>query len=440
MLPPGTHLEFFTWNGNIKLNILESRTTADAWQFSSYWQNGGKDAVGYHPAMAAHGSYVAGKFVWFSFTPDAMQPHKDNNAIMEKLAMNAINWLAGRPLVDFAIWPPGYSAGGSIAVVGKGSETAVGQLRKSVEALGKPLDLIVDPDNIPDYLQLTGSAWGDLVLGSNDTALFNSLNPRDIFDWLESSCLRLENIAGRRPVGLFPPDWNYGEFAAVGAATEGMRFVLCSPNPRFYGPTESLLRPHGWWIFSKKVQMATLPKCQVSADEWIDYAGIKGAPAIYSAISNGMQVIRKMGGMYVAILDPDALESQNALQLPVRIAAGMDSLGFWTASIGEVMDRFSGWRGMRATTMEVTPTRLQIQISNESDVDLQGVKVDVYYSPDVISSIEVTSQVMGLKSSNIAWNKKSGLLSFTLSEVTASMNATVSLDASINETNSENKE
>ncbi len=439
LVPPGAHLEFFTWNGNIELNIIESRTTADAWQFEPYWKNGGSLAAisRGEPAMAAHGTYVAGKFVWFSFTPDAMQPHKDNNAIMEKLAMNAVNWLAGRPLVDINIWPPGYTAGGCLVTNGKGNVSALSQIQNSINKEEKPLDLILDPDDIPESIEFFGTRWGDIIIGSSDTALFNTLNPRDIFEWLESSSTRMENITGRRPKGLFPPDWSYSEFAAVGAASEGMRFVLCSPNPRFYGPTESLLRPHGWWIFSKKVQLATLPKCQVSSDEWVDYGKMKGAKGIYSAMNNNMRHIRKFGGMYIGILDPATLEAEGALDLPAQLATRMDSLGFWRASIGEVMDRFSGWRGLRVTPWEVTPTRLQLQLSNESDVDMQNVRLEVYFTPDVISSLQLTSEVMGLHPEFIDYNRRSGLFAFSIPEISAGMNATLFIDASTEATTPE---
>jgi len=429
MIPPGLHLEFFTWNGNIELNIREPRTTADAWQFESYWHNGGKTAGAFHPAMAAHGTYVAGKFVWFSFTPDAMQPHKDNNAMMERLALNAVNWLAGKPLIDISVWPPGYSAGGSLVVNGEGTPGTIAQIQNSIDVDQKPLDVIIDPDNVPDIVDFYGPRWGDVIIGSADTALFNSLNPRDIFDWLASSSTRIETITGKRPRGLFPPNWDYSEFAAVGAATEKMRFVMCSPNPRFYGPTESLLRPHGWWIFSDKVQLATLPKSQVSSDEWVDYGRIKGAAGLYSAMSNNIRHIRKFGGMYIGILDPNTLEAEEATGLGAKLAAYMDSSGVWRGSIGEVMDRFSGWRGLRVGTMEVTPKRLQVQLSNESDVTMTDVKLDVYFTPDVIASVEVTSQVLGLRPTNITWNRRTGLFSFALPEVTAGMNAVIFLDA-----------
>ncbi len=437
MVAPGAHLEFFTWNGNIEMNILEPRTTADAWQFESYWLNAGKTAGATQPAMAAHGTYVAGKFVWFSFTPDAMQPHKDNNVIMEKLALNAIYWLAGKPLVDISVWPPGYSAGGSLALTGQGTPSAINELQNSIDKSRKPLDLILDPDNIPENIEFLGDGWGDVIIGSSDTALFNSLNPRDIFDWLETSAVRLENITGRRPKGLFPPDWSYSEFAAIGAATEQMRFVMCSPSPRFYGPTESLLRPHGWWIFSDKVQLATLPKCQVSSDEWVDYGKVKGAAGIYSAMGNNMRHIRKFGGMYIGIVDPTTLEAENALNLPAQLSARMDSLGFWRGSIGEVMDRFSGWRGLREGTMEITPKRLQLQLSNESDVDMKNVKLELYFTPDVVSSFEVTSEVMGLRAADVNWNKRSGLFSFAIPELTAGMNAVIYIDATTGESKPE---
>jgi hypothetical protein len=433
MVAPGAHLEYFTWNGNIKLNVIEPRTTVDAWEFDPYWLNGGESAAGSHPALAAHGTYVAGKFVWFSFTPDAIQPHKDNHTIMAKLALNAIDWLSGKPLADISIWPPGYSAGGSIMVKGSGSNEAIAQIQASLADHREAFDLILDPDDIPEDIELFGSKWSDIVMGSSDTALFNSINPSDIFDWMEGSCVRLEHITGRRPRGLIFPYWDYGEFAAVGAATEGMRFVLGSPNPRFYGPTESLLRPHGWWMFSEKVQLATVPKCQVSAAEWVEFGMLKGSDGIFRAMSNDMKRIRRMGGMYIAILDPDPLLEQRASDLGERIAAKMDTLGFWLAPVGDVVDRFSGWRGMRVSITEVNATRMNMDISNESDVTMNGVRMELYLTPNIIQSVEISSQTMGIKPGNVDWNRQQGRCAFSVSEVSAGGNVSISIDVTTGE-------
>ncbi len=425
LLPPGNHLEFFTYNGFVALNILEPRTSSDAWQFAPYWQKGGSAAPS-TPTVIAHGSYVAGKFVWFSFTPDALQPRKDNNRILDKLTRNSIDWLSGKPLVNIRVWPGEHIAGGSIVLRGSGKAEPIMQSLKSASNRGRPMDLILYPEDIPDGLELAGLDYGDLILAAADTTVIQS-DTLEYAEWVRQRADRLEKITGRRPNGMLMPDWRFEDDYATGALRSGMRYVLGSPMPRFYGPSDETMHLSGWWIFSKFAPLAIMPKDQVASEEWATYGGLKGG-SVFRAMDNDLRRIKRTGGTYIGILDPTSTQGMRADDLEPLLAARMDSLGFWRASTHEVITRLTGWQGLRVSSSEVTTTRLRVDVSNESDVTLRAIPFDVYFAPLVIVGVEVSSQVTAFHPSNVVWNRRTGVCTFSVPEIDPGLNAAIFMD------------
>ncbi len=86
MIPPGTHLDIFTYNGFFTLDIIESRTISDGYWFKPYW-HGEKQSSVRQNSVLARGTYLKGKFVWFSFTPSTIRPTKTTRKSLEKCSL-----------------------------------------------------------------------------------------------------------------------------------------------------------------------------------------------------------------------------------------------------------------------------------------------------------------------------------------------------------------
>lgn len=426
MMPPGQHLEFFTYNGFVSMNIVEPRTTVDAWQFKPYWKDGGTEAIS-KPAVIAHSNYIAGRVVWFAFTAESIEPHKDNAPVMEKLALNSVNWLIGKPVVDIHLWPSGYNAGGSIVLDGKGTGAGITNALRNASSAGREMDVIVYPESYPDGLDLGGVNYGDLIIGAPDTSVIQNQN-MDYLDWVLAKREWLEKLTGRKPAGLLMPDWWYDPGYAIGTLRGDMRYMLANPDPRYYGPRDEVIHVSGWWIFSKFKPLALLPKCQVSAEEWVTYGKLPGG-SVMGSMATDMRRIQRYGGIYIGIVPPEGNDGANAATLEPRMAAMMDSLNIWRATTHEVINRIAGWQGLRIAMNEVTATRLRMDISNESDVVMQNVVVEVYFAPQVISNVAISAQSSRFKPGGVLWSRKSGLCSFTLPEMPPGVNGTLFIDA-----------
>lgn len=426
MLPPGQHIEFWTYNGFVGLNIIEARTVSDGWWFKPYWKYGGTDAIS-RASFLAHGSYVAGKFVWFSFTPDAIQPHKDNNLIVPKLILNSINWLSGKPLVDIRIWPGGHSAAGALLVEATSSPESMNRLASAIRSSGREFDVMINPEVVADRFSLGPDDYADLIMVGTDTSMLNNDNVHQ-FDWMEKGIARLEQVAGKRPIGVAAPDWGYGDVLGLAAARNDIRYLLGDPMPRFYGPKDKIIRVSGFWIFAAYANLAGIPKCQVSPEEWVVYGDVHGEGAIMNAMAQDLRRVRRSQGLYTAILNPSSLDEAGAGAIASRIPALMDSMGVWMAPMHTLVERMVGWEGLRVAAFEVSPTRLRLEISNESDVLMRDVVFEIYLAPHVIKSVEVNSEIIGFRPGNVLWNGRAGICTFTVPEIASGINAALFLD------------
>jgi len=180
------------------------------------------------------------------------------------------------------------------------------------------------------------------------------------------------------------------------------------------------------------VPVATCPKSQISASEWNHYSGIKDSNLMMNKMLGDLRRIRKAGGMYLGIFDPMILKSSGAMDLPVKFAVELDSIGIWRTSTKNVIERYAGWRGLRVGSSEVTGERIRLALSNEGKINLTNVVYDVYL-PDIFSDVEITSSFIGSNPTNVSWNSKTGTCTFTIPEIGPRQNLEIYLDLTIDE-------
>lgn len=405
MIPPGTHLDFYTYNGNLALDIVEPRTISDGFWLRQYWSDLRPNTL-VNNCVAAHGSYLDGKFVWFSFTPESVQESKDNNIIIEKLLTNAITWLEGGVVAHAEIWPEGYVAGGSLALRARGSGDKVGKILDGASNDGALLDIIIENKYESESILINNPIQGDIILMAQEGRNLVNSPYRFQIQWIKDQITWIKKITDKQPIGLYPESWSFGPSTLHAAAKGELKYVFGDPAPRYYGPTSQDIRSGGFWsLFASRVSIQKLPKAQLSLREWTSI-GASGEQDILRRMKSDILRIRRANGIYLGIMDPETMIAEDILDLPGKLDAYMDSLGFWRAPISALIDRYSGWLGLRLTMDEKSTNRLSYQISNESKIGMKDVVFVLYFESDIFDDVSVTLSKVGVSPTNVRWNKE----------------------------------
>ncbi len=425
MIPSGTHLDLFTYNGFVTMDIIEPRSKCDGFWFKPYWKNHGADS-GTDKAMIVRGNYLRGKFVWFSFTPDPIQPQKNNFTIASKLILNAIDWLHGKAIVRAKIWPEGFSAGGSLLLETQTAESELLNIISVARQSNVWLDLIVEEGYAPKRALAENNYQGGIVLKFNDPEKLFKESLSEQNNILATEVDKIYRLSGITPTGLFPGNWSYNENAVQSAAQNGFKYILGSSTPRFYGPSVEEIKPGVWYRFAKRIPVGIMPKAQLSTKEWV-LGGVRGKTNIHRAMYSDMTRIAATGGIYLGILDPYTLVKENSVDLVQQLSADMDSLNIWRVPAETLMERFCGWEGIRVASEDVTQARVTIRYSNEGKYTLQNLTFEVYLTGE-IESVALKSQIVGSKPINVGWNRQRGVATFTIPEINPGDNGGITID------------
>ncbi|MBT7617826.1 MAG: hypothetical protein HN590_11140, partial [Calditrichaeota bacterium] len=426
MISPGTHLDFYTYNGFVKMNLMEGRSKSDAFWFKPYWKNAPTN-LRRSNSVIAHGNYMNGKYVWFGFTPEAIQEQKNNHVILQKLVLNTLKWLQNDAVVRAKVWPRGYKAGGGLLTKVKGSSTSLDRMMDINQRAGINMDLILLDEFSAQTILFDENTTNDLILTTPKKNPLSGLTLKDQTRWFGTQVEWVERISGRKPNGYFPSDWNYDEFTLPAAVRENIQFVLANPNPRHYGPVGNLVSAGAFqWLLGGKKHLSTMPKTQLTTEEWAR-KGLRRKSSHFNAAIREMSRIQSTGGIYLGIFDPDVIEDINAFDLPYMVASKMDSMRFWRAPTSKLIDRFSTWQNLRVSSKEMTPTRMMISLSNEGSRSIQNVEFEVYLSGK-IDRVNMTSELVGSTPTNVLWLKERGICKFTIKNIGPRDNASIYLD------------
>ena len=290
------------------------------------------------------------------------------------------------------------------------------------------LDIIVEEDQIPEGLSFKDVSIGDLVMASLNTEQMKDYELKEQQKWINDKAGSIKELTGKSPVGLYPKNWQIGQDTHVAAVRSGISYLFSDNIPRDYGPKVRLISPVWWkWLLRGKTPLTTISKSQVSLWEWNKLMGIKGGDNLLRAMTADMTRIRNAGGLYLGILDPTVLDRESALDLPQQMAALMDSLGIWRTNTESLMNRFGGWRGLRVASKYVTPERVRLNLSNEGKYKLNDVIYEVHLPTD-ITEIKVTAHIVGFNATDVRWNNKRGICSFTIPKMEPGDNVIMYID------------
>ncbi|MBM3328721.1 MAG: hypothetical protein FJY67_04490 [Calditrichaeota bacterium] len=426
MIAPGTHLDCFIYDGYVCLDVIESRTSVDAFRFAPYWKQG-STAAAMKQAIVVHGNYLKGRFVWMAFSPGAVQEQKDNLDVLKQLTSNSLDWLMGKPIIAPQVWPEGYRAGGAVVVDLDGEAEQIRQVTDRLTADGVSVDLMIDPGRLQG-----GTGFGNLP--TTGTGLkFASGGPTDEMDakgfhrWAEQNLSRVEQLTGKRPEVLHPSNWHPTDAILRGALKSELRVFLACDDPRFYGPRYRDMRPFGWWLLSREQPVALMAKSALSLDEWRFAAGRNGALQPTFGPFADLARIRYAGGVHIALMDAGTLVELNAVDLPGRVAMRMDSSGFYRASVKTLAERFAAAQSIRVRTTLITALRARIDLSNVGRWKFEDAVFDAWI-PGQFDRVDVTAQRVGANPRNVEWDVDRGRCRFTVPKLSPGENFTLFID------------
>ena len=425
MIPPGTHLDFFTYNGNTTMEVKEERAASAGCWFKPYW----KEPYEYKQnddAMIVYGRYVFGKFVWFSFTSDAVQDSKDNKEILYRMLNNSISWLHGHPVVNVNVWPTGYHSGASMIVEARGGGSDALNVLSLLNQQKVAADLMIDPELPPTPEVLKEAPMADFILNAGLSARITEMSENDQERWMGFRSRRIKQVVGKSPVGVYFGNWQYGDATLDASIHNDFKFVLANESPRFYGPQNHLIKAGGWWIFSRMEPISAMPKCVVSYREWYETAGLRG-DLLDKAMGSDLDRVADVGGAYVGIIDPTSAADHSSGAILSFLSAHLDSAKVWRASTRQLMDRFAGWEDLRASTKIISKSRIRVGVSNEGKINLADVSVRVHLTSG-FADVRASSEIVGKAPTSVTWNREEGYCDFRLSTLGAGDNIAVYLD------------
>lgn len=426
MIAPGTHLDFYTYNGYITMNAVEPRTKPDGYWFQPYWHDDSQYGDG-EDCLITHGTYLEGKFAWISFVPLTIQDKNNNNVILSQLISNTLAWLQDQPVVNVSVWPEGYTAGGGIMLETHGLISELEDIIRLSNQGGLSPDLLVSGEDMPTGVSLTNLQYSDLIMTISESRYFSKLSFREQKRWFRFQSNKLKIALGKNPTGFHPDNWYYNDIMLEAAARSGIKYFLAEPEPDFYGPGNKVVKSGGWWIFSSRATIPTQPKSQISMKEWYEEKGRRSVSSIRRAMMRDLRRIKRAGGLYLGMVDLEVLRPEHALKISLDLTQAMDSMHVMRAPTSKLLERFTGWQNLRISSKHVTSSRVLINISNEGKIPLKNVAFQVYLKSD-IEDVKITSRVVGFTPYDVKWNKRKGVCDFIIPEIAARENASIFID------------
>ncbi len=428
-IAPGTHLDYFLYDGYVSFELMESRTVSDAFLFTPYWRTP-KQAAAQSRCVLAHGSYLKGRFVWMAFSPSAVQEHKkDNKNILDKVVNNSIDWLIGKPIISPQIWPKGYHSAAALILYIDSNDIDVNGLLKQVNANGIILDVLVDPAKINPNMRFNDVSFGELGIVYNEKNPTVENDAKMISRWLISNSETLENVFKKPVKILHPKNWAMNEILLRATANAKVDLVLGCLYPRFYGGREVFVRHSRWAIFSPSTYIATVPKSQLSLSEWMLASEMYRNISPYNGVFEDFRRISYTGGMYIGIFETSALAKLKKTDLIYELANEMDTKGTWRSNVYEIAKRFAVWEWLKVKRSIVSSNRIKIDISNIGDERFSDIVFYVYL-PEQFKKIEASAIRLGSTPTSVSYNSAQGYFSFILPKLSPNENTTIFLDIS----------
>ena len=377
-IPPGRALPITTFDRPVAGRIRDATRAAAA----AVWP----DAADFLPvdpaerAAVVYGDYRGGRFVWFGFTAQSVQPGPRHWPHFRKLIQNALHWAGRQPTVGRAAWPGGKIAAATVGVLARNTFYESSGTERMLQDADIPYAVYVPAGEGTQVMPssavrsreavetglFTQMDFLDISVGPEAISTLNSERNEFQNQWdLEVHGLAMDNP----PSNIFEPS-DYLRFNYLWMVDES-RFA-----PRQVPFGRGTKRP----FFSRTPDPLVMLGQSVRSDRrMVQGLRITDAERFAEGLVRDLERVRGVGGLYSITLESefsDAFAGDPALEAWTEALGAND---IWRADPREIAAWWTGYSGIKLQINQ-EGARFTLRMTNESNQKVEEFRLYIYPS------------------------------------------------------------
>lgn len=393
-LPAAFRMKTGTFDLPLKLRIAEPRTKAAAFWFD--FAAGDQLAQDELPGSiaVAYGDYGAGRFVHFGHELSAMGYDPLEQSVLARLFQNTLHWLGHSPLVWVKPWPAPYDYAAFAGAIAENDpvplETMLGPFREA--------------DIIPSFFMTLEAAIGypELFGRLSERAELGVLSTLDASstDW---NIVRQDfpnSPAGVRLYGGTPPN------AIVTAISNaGFRYII--PDTLGRSQQADLLAEGA---------LVSIPRTARTDRDFLARTPAATLATRRMLIEDDLDRVIAEGGLYTLLVHTDGFGDINYLPLLRETLLSLRNRGFWLPTASELAHWSRAQANITVRAETRGPRRVNVWVTNSSDVSAQNVAVVVALGGPV-DDFDVRSELVGIPRPDVSLSDDGTMLTLIVDDI-----------------------
>lgn len=374
-LPAAFRMKTGTFDLPLQLQIVEPRTKAAAFWFDfAAGDQLARDELPGSTAVA-YGHYGAGRFVHFGHELSAMGYDPLEQSVLARFFQNTLHWLGHSPLVWVRPWPAPYDRAAFVGTIAYEDplplETMMGPFREA--------------DIIPTVFMTSNVAAGY-------PELFGRLSERTEIGMIAGpnvSSAELHTLRQHFPIlpqGIHLQDRTLSQISADTIREVGFGYVV----PDTLGRAQQAEMVGGDGLVS-------IPRTSRTDHDLLARTPAASHSMRMMLMEDDLDRAVAEGGLYTLLVHPDGFGHVDHLPLLRETLQSLRSRNFWLPTASELADWTRAHAGISVRAEARGPRRLNIRITNNSEVSAQNVAVVVALGNAVVD-FAVRSELVGAPS------------------------------------------
>jgi peptidoglycan/xylan/chitin deacetylase (PgdA/CDA1 family) len=364
-IPPGARLEV-----NAGAQVALRGSTRDAFYADYSLRPAPAAGQPLLDAAVARSTLGNARVVYWGFEPRDIAPRPWSRQVVRLLMRNSVHWAARVPTVSIEAWPKGRAAAAAIAQDVEDQFANAALALDSLEAIRFPGTYFLTSRIARSYSRLARAMAAQGEVGSHtENHWVLGGNPPDVQKrWLRNTREDLEDILGREPRGLRPPEEQFDVATLEAWAAGGGAYVFGANDDRSASP--ELLAVGGDTI----VLIG-----RFGSDDFAAAGQHRGDPDATAAVFvDDFERVRALGGAYVLSYHSQVLARPEWIGVLARAtrAIAADS-AVWHTTTGNIA---AWWRARAAVTADVDASRrdrVLVRVRNGGPSPINSVVVRV---------------------------------------------------------------
>ncbi len=370
-------------------------------------------------SFALHTSAGDGRFVWFGMPLTAFHTKEQTANVPARLATNAVDWVARRPVAAIDTWPEGRRSAVIFAQDTESFYQASEETQRIFTELDVPVTFFCVSDLARDHEALTTrlAAVGEIGSHSDDHSPLGGVQYEKQLARITRTKADLEEITGQACVGFRPPEEKYDEETIRALAHAGYRYMVGGFEASSAVPAiHTIARGGTAWKRSKSNRIVEIPRVGVDDYELLVTQDLKDPRAVIEAYKTSFLAHYRMGTIYFLSFHTHLLTKQGVEDVIPKLVNYMRSKRVWIATGGDVANWWEARDGVRFRTEVLGPNRLGLYVSSEYDKPIPAINLRTYL-PRSPGKITVTPSVIGFNAPSYTYERENDALVLNVEEL-----------------------